>query len=115
MLDQITHRTPRLLRNAYGSTPAEAFMITAIVTILITRLFLHLAGYPQVGGGRLHIARSLYGGALMMFALLIGWMFSVLACAPSAWFSAACGLACFSTRSAKFVTKKNNYFYGPAA
>ena len=46
----------------------------AIATILITRLYLQLTGYPQVGGGDLHIAHALYGGALMMLALLIGWL-----------------------------------------
>jgi hypothetical protein len=34
-------------------------MVVAILTILITRLYLYLAGYPQVGGGSLHIAHAL--------------------------------------------------------
>ncbi len=38
MLKQTARRKSRLLRNAYGSTAAEAFMIVTILIILITRL-----------------------------------------------------------------------------
>lgn len=39
----------------HGSGSAEAFVLIAIATILLTRLYLELTGYPQVGGGNLHI------------------------------------------------------------
>jgi hypothetical protein len=68
------HNNGAITRSSVGPSAAEAFTIIAIATILITRLYLRLTGYPQVGGGDLHIAHALYGGALMMFALLIGWL-----------------------------------------
>lgn len=40
---------PHLLRDAQGSGLVEAFVIIGIVTILLTRAYLHLTGYPQVG------------------------------------------------------------------
>ena len=40
-------------------------MIIAIVTILVTRLYLELTDYPQVGGKTLHIAHALYGLSLI--------------------------------------------------
>ena len=53
-----------ITRSATGPSAAETFTIIAIATILITRLYLELTGYLQVGGGDLHIAHALYGGAL---------------------------------------------------
>jgi len=44
MLKQTARHKSRLLRNAYGSTAAEAFMIVTILTILITRLYLEISG-----------------------------------------------------------------------
>ena len=61
--DDRTRHGP-ITRSSLGPSAAEAFIIIAIATILITRLYLQLTGYPQVGGGDLHIAHALYGGAL---------------------------------------------------
>ena len=40
-----------ITRSAAGPSAAETFTIIAIATILITRLYLQLTGYPQIGGG----------------------------------------------------------------
>ena len=36
-----------------------------------TRLFLYLTGYPQIGGGQLHVAHVLWGGLLLFIAVLL--------------------------------------------
>jgi hypothetical protein len=46
----------------------EDFLISAVAAILTIRVFLHLTGYPIVGGGTLHIAHMLWGGLLMALA-----------------------------------------------
>ncbi|MGH3544915.1 MAG: hypothetical protein ACRDPW_03165, partial [Mycobacteriales bacterium] len=38
-----------------------AMLVSAVATVLITRAFLALAGYPQVGGETLHVAHVLWG------------------------------------------------------
>ena len=48
---------------------AERSLLLVIISFTIavvgTRWFLDLTGYPQVGGGELHIAHMLWGGLLL--------------------------------------------------
>ena len=61
----------RLIRSFNAGRNVDLFMAAGASTVLIIRLLLRLADYPQVGGATLHIAHLLWGGLLMTLALLL--------------------------------------------
>jgi hypothetical protein len=48
----------------------DTFLVSAIAAIVIIRIFLEATGYPQLGGGGLHIAHVLWGGLGMLVAIV---------------------------------------------
>ena len=103
-----------ITRSSVGPSAAEAFTIIAIATILITRLYLRSTGYPQVGGGDLHIAHALYGGALMMLALLIGWLVLGFGARMVCVVLGGIGFGLFLDEVGKFVTKEQRLLLRPS-
>ena len=60
-----------LVRDVDGATYLETFLVSAVVAVLGIRLYLELAGYPRLGPGGLHIAHMLWGGLLMLIAVVL--------------------------------------------
>jgi hypothetical protein len=89
-------------------------LVSAVVTILLVRAFLALAGYPQIGGGGLHIAHVLWGGLLMLLAFVLFLSFMGPVIRPIAAVLAGTGAGLFIDEIGKFVTSDNDYFYRPA-
>jgi len=105
---------PVLVRDRQAWQHLEAFVICAVVTVLITRSFLSATGYPKIGSGGLHIAHMLWGGLLLLIAQLLTLSYLGPVTKPLAAVLGGVGFGLFIDEVGKFVTADNNYFYRPA-
>jgi hypothetical protein len=105
--------TNPLIRDTDAPRNLEVFLVSAIVTIVITRVYLQLAGYPQVGGATLHIAHMLWGGLLMLAGLILFISYLNFSVRLSASLISGIGFGLFIDELGKFITTDNNYFFQP--
>jgi len=103
------------IRNIEAGSLLETFMISAVAAILGIRFFLHVTGYPQIGGGGLHIAHMLWGGLLMLIAIVISLAFLSKTSDQIAAILGGVGFGTFIDEVGKFVTADNDYFFRPTA
>jgi len=108
---QFFNRIP--VRRLNGTQLIEVFLICAVVTIVTVRGILHLTGYPQLGGGHLHIAHMLWGGLLLAVCLLMLILFINNKLLFYGAFLGGIGFGLFIDELGKFITRDNNYFFQP--
>lgn len=91
----------------------ENSLVSAVFSIVIIRVFLAVTGYPQLSGEGLHIAHMLWGGLLMMLAILILLSFLSKQSKYAASILGGLGFGVFIDELGKLITHDNNYFFQP--
>lgn len=108
-------RTRRAVIRPFAETYIFISLTAYAVTVVATRFFLALTGYPQLGTAVLHFAHALWGG-LLLFAggLLILIVANQTALTLAAVLNGV-GAGLFIDEIGKFITHQNDYFFAPAA
>ena len=112
-MSKVVNRSP-IIQNRVN----EYLLITLISfasSVSLTRLFLYITGYPQLGGGELHIAHVLWGGLFLFVGTLLPIVFSNRWSLDFSALFSGIGIGLFIDEVGKFITQNNNYFYPSAA
>lgn len=102
------------IRNVQAREQLELFIISAVSSLLLLRYYLHLTHYPQVGGGTLHISHMLWGGLLMLLAIVGMLAFLGRRAERFGALVGGVGFGIFIDEIGKFLTRDNNYFFRPS-
>ncbi len=107
------------LRRPVRREGAEQYLFLTLVafaaTVMATRVYLEVTGYPRIGGGELHIAHALFGGFFLTVAAVLPIALSGRRVYRVAAVLGGIGIGLFIDEVGKFITTQNDYFYPAAA
>jgi len=82
-------------------------LVAFAITVIATRVYLELAGYPQLGNSVLHIAHALWGGLLLFAAVLLPLAFANRWVLQASALLGGMGIGLFIDEVGKFITKRH--------
>jgi hypothetical protein len=106
------------VRSAVRRDHAADYLLTSLVafavTVIVTRAYLELTGYPQLGNSVLHIAHALWGGLVLFVAVLLPLALANRWAIQASALLSGIGIGLFIDEVGKFITQTNDYFFPPA-
>jgi hypothetical protein len=112
-LTALGHR--RAIKRADAERLLLIMLLSFAASVVLTRVYLQLTGFPQIGSGELHIAHLLWGGLLLFVGALLILILANRWLLPVAAILSGVGVGLFIDEVGKFITKSNDYFYPLAA
>ena len=75
-MNRLTGRVRKPVEREGNEHYVRLTLLSFAASVALTRLFLQLTGYPQLGSSTLHIAHLLWGGLLLFVAALLMMVFA---------------------------------------
>ncbi|NIS81251.1 MAG: hypothetical protein GTO14_13840 [Anaerolineales bacterium] len=105
-------------RSAVRHDRSEDYLLSSLIafglTVILTRVFLQLTGFPQLGNSLLHIAHAIWGGLLLFVAVLLPLAYANRWALQASAYLSGIGIGLFIDEVGKFITQTNDYFFPPA-
>lgn len=89
-------------------------MISGLITLLVTRFYLQLRGWPTISFGVWHIAHANWGGILMVIGCMLTLIFHGEKIRKTSAIVSGMGWGLFVDEVGKYITKNNDYWFQPA-
>jgi len=115
MVTQKRAKPNRLVRRLFAERYLLITLLSFAASVSLTRLFLELTGYPQLGNSTLHIAHVLWGGLILFAGCLLPLIFINRRAMNLSALLAGIGIGLFIDEVGKFITQANDYFFPAAA
>ncbi len=113
-MDQKQKKIRSAVRRDHAETYLLISLVSFAVTVITTRVFLQLTGFPQVGNSVLHIAHALWGGLLLFVAVQLPLSLANRWAIQASAVLGGVGIGLFIDEVGKFITQANDYFFPPA-
>lgn len=105
----------KLVRRAAAERYVLIVLLCLAASVSLTRFFLELTGYPQIGNAELHIAHVLWGGLFLISGALLPLLFVNRGILDISAVFSGVGMGLFLDEIGKFITQSNDYFFPAAA